>query len=137
MLCFGTLAVLAVNHFLGWMEFETYLDGSDSWNPAIRAVLDVADLVLPGIGKVECCPIQDGETAIPLPGRENRITYILVQFPDPLDKVKLLGFVPDMEIQDDTEEISGRCTRGSMLSIARPQGTNIFQLVIGTVLCFK
>ena len=24
-----------------------------------------------------------------------------------------------------------------MLSIARPQGTNIFQLVIGTVLCFK
>jgi hypothetical protein len=30
-----------------------------------------------------------------------------------------------------------RCTRGSMLSIARPQGTNIFQLVIGTVLCFK
>jgi len=25
----------------------------------------------------------------------------------------------------------------SMLSIARPQGTNIFQLVIGTVLCFK
>jgi hypothetical protein len=25
----------------------------------------------------------------------------------------------------------------SMLSIASPQGTNIFQLVIGTVLCFK
>ena len=25
----------------------------------------------------------------------------------------------------------------SMLSIAHPQGTNIFQLVIGTVLCFK
>jgi hypothetical protein len=25
----------------------------------------------------------------------------------------------------------------SMLSIARPPGTNIFQLVIGTVLCFK
>jgi hypothetical protein len=25
----------------------------------------------------------------------------------------------------------------SMLSIARPQRTNIFQLVIGTVLCFK
>jgi hypothetical protein len=27
--------------------------------------------------------------------------------------------------------------KSSMLSIARPQGTNIFQLVIGTVLCFK
>ncbi|MEZ2228095.1 MAG: DUF1822 family protein [Microcoleus sp.] len=103
---FNTLAVWAVNYFLEWMELETDIDGGDSWNPGMRAVLDVADLVLPGIGKIECCPVMLGETAISLPQvRENRIAYIAVQFAEPFDKVKLLGFIPAVEIQDETEEI--------------------------------
>jgi len=104
---FNTLAVWAVNYFLEWMEMETDIDGGDSWNPARRAVLDVGDLVLPGIGKIECCPVQLGESAISLPEvRENRIAYIAVQFAEPFDKVKLLGFIPAVEIQEETEEIS-------------------------------
>lgn len=103
---FNTLAVWAVNYFLEWMEMETDIDGGDSWNPALRAVLDVGDLVLPGIGKIECCPVQLGESAIFLPEvRENRIAYIAVQFAEPFDKVKLLGFIPAVEILDETEEI--------------------------------
>ena len=35
------------------------------------------------------------------------------------------------------EERQKALHNSSMLSIARPPGTNIFQLVIGTVLCFK
>jgi hypothetical protein len=74
---FNTLAVWAVNYFLEWMEMETDIDSGDSWNPARRAVVDVGDLVLPGIGKIECCPVQLGESAISLPEvRENRIAYI-------------------------------------------------------------
>jgi hypothetical protein len=104
---FNTLAVWAVNYFLEWMELETDIDGGDSWNPAMRALLDVADLVLPGIGKIECCPVMLGETAISLPEvRENRIAYLAVQFAEPFDKVKLLGFIPAVEILDETEEIS-------------------------------
>ena len=104
---FNTLAVWAVNYFLEWMELETDIDGGDSWNPAMRAVLDVADLVLPGIGKIECCPVMLGETAISLPEvRENRIAYLAVGFAEPFDKVKLLGFIPAVEIVDETEEIS-------------------------------
>jgi len=104
---FNTLAVWAVNYFLEWMEMETDIDGGDSWNPAMRAVVDVGDLVLPGIGKIECCPVQLGESAISLPEvRENRIAYIVVQFAEPFDKVKLLGFIPAVEIQEETEEIS-------------------------------
>ncbi|MEG3983460.1 DUF1822 family protein [Microcoleus sp. T3B2] len=104
---FNTLAVWAVNYFLEWMELETDIDGGDSWNPAMRAVLDVADLVLPGIGKIECCPVQLGESAISLPEvRENRIAYIAVGFAEPFNKVKLLGFIPAVEIVDETEEIS-------------------------------
>ncbi|MEK0186507.1 MAG: DUF1822 family protein [Oscillatoriales cyanobacterium] len=104
---FNTLAVWAVNYFLEWMELETDIDGGDSWNPGMRAVLDVADLVLPGIGKIECCPVMLGETAISLPEvRENRIAYLAVQFAEPFDKVKLLGFIPAVEIVDETEAIS-------------------------------
>ena len=104
---FNTLAVWAVNYFLEWMELETDIDGGDSWNPAMLAVLDVADLVLPGIGKIECCPVMLGETAISLPEvREKRIAYLAVGFAEPFDKVKLLGFIPAVEIVDETEEIS-------------------------------
>ncbi|MEG4484004.1 DUF1822 family protein [Microcoleus sp. D2_18a_B4] len=104
---FNTLAVWAVNYFLEWMELETDIEGGDSWNPAMRAVLDVADLVLPGMGKIECCPVMLGESAISLPEvRENRIAYIAVGFAEPFDKVKLLGFIPAVEIVDETEEIS-------------------------------
>ena len=104
---FNTLAVWAVNYFLEWMELETDIDGGDSWHPGMRAVLDVADLVLPGIGKIECCPVMLGETAISLPEvRENRIAYLAVEFAEPFDKVKLLGFIPAVEIVDETEAIS-------------------------------
>ncbi|XZO03763.1 MAG: DUF1822 family protein [Microcoleus sp.] len=104
---FNTLAVWAVNYFLEWMELETNIDGGDSWHPGMRAVLDVADLVLPGIGKIECCPVMLGETAISLPEvRENRIAYLAVQFAEPFDKVKLLGFIPAVEIVEKTEAIS-------------------------------
>ena len=104
---FNTLAVWAVNYFLEWMELETDIDGGDSWHPGMRAILDIADLVLPGIGKIECCPVMLGETAISLPEvRENRIAYLAVGFAEPFDKVKLLGFIPAVEIVDETEEIS-------------------------------
>ena len=104
---FNTLAVWAVNYFLKWMELETDIDGGDSWNPAMRPILDVADLVLPGIGKIECCPVMLGETVISLPEvRENRIAYLAVEFVEPFDKVKLLGFIPAVEILDETEDIS-------------------------------
>ena len=104
---FNTLAVWAVNYFLEWMELETDLDGGDSWHPGMRAILDVADLVLPGIGKIECCPVMLGETAISLPEvREKRIAYLAVGFAEPFDKVKLLGFIPAVETMEETEEIS-------------------------------
>lgn len=104
---FNTLAVLAVNYFLEWMEWETDIDAGESWHPVLRMFHNVADLVLPGIGKIECCPVLLGETAISLPEvRENRIAYIAVQFAEPFDKVKLLGFIPAVEILDETEAIS-------------------------------
>jgi len=70
------MTVWAVNHLLGWMEFETLLDKDDDWTLAIKAVLDLADLMLPGIGKIQCCRICEGETEISVPVQNDRIAYI-------------------------------------------------------------
>ena len=103
----NTLAVLAVNTFVQELRYETDLDAGESWHPVLRMFHNVADLVLPGIGKIECCPVMLGETAISLPEvRENRIAYLAVGFAEPFDKVKLLGFIPAVETMEETEEIS-------------------------------
>ncbi|MEG4503809.1 DUF1822 family protein [Microcoleus sp. F6_B4] len=88
------------------MEFETILDKNESGNQVLQGILDVADLMLPGIGKIECCRIREEEIAISFQVQEARIAYIFVQILDSLDKVKLLGFFPAAEIHGDTVEIS-------------------------------
>jgi len=103
---YNTLTVWAVNHLLGWMEFETILDKNKSWNQVLQGVLDVADVMLSGIGKIECCRIPEEQTAISVPVQDDRIAYIFVQLPDSLDKAKLLGFLPAADIHGDTVEIS-------------------------------
>ena len=91
---FNTLAVYAVHSYLKWLQIETSLRQSDSWHSGKRAVFDVADLALPGIGKLECRPVLLGETACYFPPEvtENRIGYVSVQFGEILSEVQLLGF---------------------------------------------
>lgn len=92
----NTLAVYAVHSYLKWLNIETALNQGDSWHRGLRAIFDVADLVLPGVGKLECRPVLPGEVATVLPATmtQDRIGYVAVQFNQQLDYVKLLGFVP-------------------------------------------
>lgn len=62
--------------------------------------------MLPGIGKIQCCRIGEGETQIFVPAQADRIAYIFVELPESLDKVKLLGFLSAAEIHGYTVEIS-------------------------------
>ncbi|WP_193199195.1 DUF1822 family protein [Nostoc sp. MG11] len=103
----NTLAVYAVCSYLKWLQIDTALEKGDSWHPLKRALFDVADLVLPNIGKLECRPVQPGETAISLPPEvmENRIGYVAVQFSECLNEVKLLGFVRTVTISSASEQI--------------------------------
>jgi hypothetical protein len=103
----NTLAVYAVDSYLKWMDFETDITQGDCWNPIIRSIFDVADLVLPGIGKLECRPVLPGETTINLPPEvmSDRIGYIVVQFEEKLDKVNLLGFCPLDDSENTREDI--------------------------------
>ncbi|MEG4210360.1 hypothetical protein [Microcoleus sp. S13_B4] len=49
---------------------------------------------------------RDAPSAISVQVQDDRIAYIFVQLPDPLDKVKLLGFLPAADLHGDTVEIS-------------------------------
>ena len=91
----NTLAVYAVHTALKWLQIETSLVESDSWNPALSTVFDIADLVIPGLGKLECLPILVGETVCRLPPEvpENRIGYVIVQINESLQEAAMLGFV--------------------------------------------
>ena len=54
----NTLAVLAVHDYLELMEIDTDLRQSDSWHPVLRMCVDVADLDVKGLGKLECRPVK-------------------------------------------------------------------------------
>jgi hypothetical protein len=104
----NTLAVYAVHSYLKWLQIETDLSQGDSWHPGLQGVFDVADLVLPGVGKIECRPVLPGETTfvVPPPLTDNRIGYVAVQFSERLDEVQLLGFCPATVSSDLSEQFT-------------------------------
>ncbi len=77
-----TLAVYAVHSFLRWMDVETDLEASESWNRLPGDLEEGADLVLPQLGTLECCAVLPGETSctVPTASIRERIGYVLVQF---------------------------------------------------------
>lgn len=106
----NTLAVYAVHSYLKWLKIDTALNQGDSWHRGVRAIFDVADLVVTGIGQLECRPVLPGESSIILPAEvtTNRIGYIAVKFSHQLDFVELLGFVPATAISDTTQTLEIR-----------------------------
>ncbi len=103
----NTLAILGVRSFLDWLGIETNLNAGDSWHSVVRCFQDVADLVIPNLGKLECRPVLSGQTVISLPPKvtEDRIAYIGVQFQEHLNEVQLLGFHPTIDPQAPPDEI--------------------------------
>ncbi|MBE9212420.1 DUF1822 family protein [Plectonema cf. radiosum LEGE 06105] len=105
----NTLAVYAVHNYLKWLNIETALHQSDSWNWSIRTFFDIADLMLPNVGRIECRPILPGENAVILPQEvtQERIGYVAVRLTKQLDFVEILGFVPAAIIgQSEIIEVS-------------------------------
>ncbi|MGG6269040.1 DUF1822 family protein [Leptolyngbya sp. AN03gr2] len=91
----NTLAVCAVQaylHYIGRLDID--LTQSECCDSGLTTILDVADLVIPAVGRLECRAVLPGETRIVLPPEvvDDRIGYVAVQFHDRLDQVDLLGF---------------------------------------------
>lgn len=90
----NTLAVSAVNFYLRCMGVETNWSASYNCNPVIQTMLDVADLEIIGLGKVECRPVLSDENLVQIPPEvwSDRIGYVAVQFDRALREATLLGF---------------------------------------------
>jgi hypothetical protein len=90
----NTLAVYAVDCYLRCMGFETDWDASDSRNPLMLKFMDVADLDVKQLGKLECRPVlPDADVChIPPDAWEDRIGYVAVQLNQSLKQATLLGF---------------------------------------------
>lgn len=90
----NTLAVYAVDYYLRCMGFETDWPVSDSRNPLMLKLMDVADLYVKQVGKIECCPVLPDADAcqISYDAWGDRIGYIAVQLDQSLRQATLLGF---------------------------------------------
>ncbi|NEP15535.1 MAG: DUF1822 family protein [Leptolyngbya sp. SIO4C1] len=92
---FNTLAIWSVHRYLQRSGFTGDLSAGDSWDPLLQTCLDVADLSLPPLGKLECRPVLPGDTHAQVPAEtwENRIGYVMIQLEETLESAAILGFV--------------------------------------------
>jgi Protein of unknown function (DUF1822) len=89
----NALCVLAVAEYLEqWQGYAIDLDASDVWSPILRR-LDVADVPVKGLGRLECRLVQDEATLPQLPPEVwyDRIGYVHVQLQP--GAARLLGVV--------------------------------------------
>jgi Protein of unknown function (DUF1822) len=95
----NALAVHAVNVYFQCMEIETDLAASEIWNPAVQKFMDIADLEVQDIGKLECRWVGPGEYFVSIPAevRSDRIGYVAVQMAESLKEAKLLGFMKKVD----------------------------------------
>ncbi|MEL7005730.1 MAG: DUF1822 family protein [Bacteroidota bacterium] len=101
----NSLAVYAVHRYLQWFNIETDLNDSDCWNPATIGTRNIADLLIPKIGQLECRPIFPGETVLKIPEEiiedatefvgleKKRIACLAVELDESLDYAHLRGFI--------------------------------------------
>lgn len=92
----NALAVSAVECYLQCMGIKTNRGASQSHDPIMQSALDVADLELPGKGKLECRPLLPNTPVLHIPPEvwSDRIAYIAVQLSPSLQEATLLGFAP-------------------------------------------
>jgi hypothetical protein len=100
----NTLAVQVTQKYLEMMDIATDLAAADSWNPIMRWSANVADLVIPTIGRLECRPVRSQDTTCSIPPEvwEERIGYAVVQIDDSLETAQFLGFIQSVQ----SEEVS-------------------------------
>ncbi|GAB4550083.1 MAG: hypothetical protein Tsb0014_44680 [Pleurocapsa sp.] len=90
----NTLATSVVNYYLNSLGWTTDLEGSDSWNPILQTMMDVADLRLPNYGKIECRVVLPHEDRVVIPAEVwfHRIAYVVVRLDESLTEAQILGF---------------------------------------------
>jgi len=90
----NTLAVYAVDNYLQCMGFETDWKASDSHNNLAIKLMNVADLEVKSIGKLECRPVLPKAEVCEIPPEvwEDRVGYVAVLLDPALKEATILGF---------------------------------------------
>lgn len=90
----NTLAVAAVKFYLHCIGWKTDWEASFSYNPLMQGLMDVADLQVKDLGKLECRPVLASSQTVFIPPEvfENRIGYIAVQLDESFKTATILGF---------------------------------------------
>lgn len=101
----NTLAVSAVNNYLRMMDIPTDIAASYSRKPFMLLWNDIADLVVTGVGRLECRPVKARaqNCHIPVEVWEDRVGYIAVQMDEGLEEAALVGFTKSVEGVEDEE----------------------------------
>jgi flagellar biosynthesis/type III secretory pathway chaperone len=94
----NTLAVSVANSYLNLLGWSTSLVQSDSWNPISQTMMNVADLQIPGYGKLECPVVLSGQSTVIVSPEtwSGRIGYLVVMLDQVLETATILGFVPQV-----------------------------------------
>ena len=103
----NTLAVYGVHTYLKYLDIKSNLADSSCWRKSDRTLFNVADLILPNLGRLECryLLLEEEQVNIPLEAREDRIGYLIVQLSD-LKQIEIIGFISPQQVQFDTEAIA-------------------------------
>jgi hypothetical protein len=98
----NTLAVQVVDSYLQMLDIPTNLEASYSWDSWGRILADTADLVLPGIGHLECRYMRTGDLYCFIPNevQDNRFGYLFVEINKSCTEAKLIGFLPQVNSQE-------------------------------------
>ena len=112
----NTLAVYGVHTYLKYLDIKSNLADSSCWKKgpkglaiaSDRTLFNLADLILPNLGRLECRYLLPGEQEvnIPLEAREDRIGYLVVQLEEELKQVEVIGFISPQQVQFNIEAIS-------------------------------
>jgi Protein of unknown function (DUF1822) len=127
----NTLAVYAVDFYLHCLGIETELDQSDSQNPFCLKFMDVADLQVKSIGKLECRPILPGASDLEIPAevRADRVGYLAVQFDQSLKQATIIGFTPTAAATVPLRQLRPIAAFPEYLQQLRPSSINLRQWI--------
>lgn len=98
----NTLAVYTVDFYLQCLGIQTDLKTSDSWNPVMQSLADVADLEVKNLGKLECRAVSGDVEFVHIPAEalQERIGYVVVQLDEYSREATLLGFVEKVTTEE-------------------------------------
>jgi hypothetical protein len=99
----NALAVHAVHAYLQFLKIDSSLEKSESYHPVVALFLDMADLMLPGLGSLECRLIDQQAQKVTLPTTSiDRIGCVVLRMEGDLEEIEdlteleIVGFTPNL-----------------------------------------